>query len=214
MSGDVVEDEGVLLARLRGGDEASFAKVVAAWSPAMLRLAQRFVGTREQAEDTVQSTWLAVVQGLDRFAGQSSLRTWVMSILIHQAQHTHRRERRSVPFCAAWQEERGASVDPRRFRADNAAEYPGGWASPLPRWDRLPENHVLAAELWDTLDRAISGLPRRQQQVVTARDVWGCNAKEVCAMLHVSANYQRVLLHRARSQLRLALESYLQAEPE
>lgn len=209
MSGGLVEDDLALLARLRSGDEASFAEVVTAWSPAMISLAKRFVPSREAAEDAVQNTWLAVVAGIDRFEGRSGLRTWVLSILIRQAQQIGRREHRSVPFSAAWREERTPSVDPDRFRSVDALEHPGGWASALPRWDLLPENQAQTAELRAVLETAISKLPRRQQHVVTARDVWGCESSEVCAMLHLSANYQRVLLHRARAHLRIALEAYL-----
>ncbi|MEP6814708.1 MAG: sigma-70 family RNA polymerase sigma factor [Marmoricola sp.] len=199
----------MLLTRLRDGDEASFAAIVVAWSPAMISLARRFVSSREAAEDAVQNTWLAVVAGIDRFEGRSGLRTWVLSILIRQAQQTGRREHRSIPFSSAWHDERQATVDAGRFRPPESPDHPRGWAAPLPRWDLLPDNQVQAAELRKVLAQAIGELPRRQQQVVVARDVWGCGSTEVCVMLHLSANYQRVLLHRARAHLRRALELYL-----
>lgn len=213
MPGGLVEDERTLLQLLRAGDEASFTAMVTAWTPAMISLAERFVASREAAEDAVQNTWHAVVTGLDQFEGRSGLRTWVLSILIRQAQRVGKRERRSVPFSTGWREERAPTVDPSRFRSDDAPEYPGGWALPLPRWDLAPDNQLASAELWTILGTAISDLPRRQQQVVTARDVWGCDSREVCAMLQLSANYQRVLLHRARAHLRLAVESYLAEAP-
>ena len=175
----------------------------------MTSLARRFVASREAAEDAVQNTWLAVVAGIDRFEGRSGLRTWVLAILIRQAQYIGRREHRSIPFSSAWHDEHGPTVDPSRFRPAHSPEHPGGWASPLPRWDIQPDNQIQAAELRDVVDKAISELPRRQQQVVVARDVWGCGSSEVCAMLHLSANYQRVLLHRARAQLRISLDSFL-----
>lgn len=198
----------MFLTRLRERDEASFAAIVTAWSPAMLTLARRFVASREAAEDAVQNTWLAVVAGIDGFESRSGLRTWVLSILIRQAQQIGRREHRSIPFSSAWRDERGPTVDDSRFRPSESLESPGGWASPLPRWDLVPDNQLQAAELWDVLVKAIDELPRRQQQVVVARDVWGCGSTEVCAMLDLSANYQRVLLHHARAHLRTALESY------
>ncbi|MEO7262902.1 MAG: sigma-70 family RNA polymerase sigma factor, partial [Jatrophihabitantaceae bacterium] len=201
MPGDVDHEDSAVLMLLRAGDEASFAALVTAWSPAMISMAQRFVPSREAAEDVVQDTWLAVVDGIDRFQGRSTLRTWVLSILIRQAQRTGRRERRTIPFSVAWRDEHGPSVAASRFRAANAAEYPRGWVSPLPRWDLLPDNHLQARELRRVLADAISDLPRRQQQVIMARDVWGCGSSEVCTMLGLSANYQRVLLHRARAHL-------------
>lgn len=208
MAGGGIDDEVVLLARLKQGDEASFTAVVISWTPAMIALAERFVATREEAEDAVQETWLAVIAGLDRFEGRSGLRTWVVSILIRQAQHTGRRERRSLPFSAAWRDERGPTVDDDRFRSASAAERPNVWSSHLPRWDQMPENNVQAAELRALVEAAITELPRLQQQVIVARDVWDCGSEEVCSMLKVNANYQRVLLHRARAHVRASLESY------
>lgn len=143
----MIDDEAVLLGRLREGDEASFTAVVISWTPAMIALAERFVATREEAEDAVQDTWLAVIAGLDRFEGRSGLRTWVVSILIRQAQHTGRRERRSIPFSAAGRDERRPTVDADRFCPASAPEWPNGWSSHLPRWDQMPENHQQAAEL-------------------------------------------------------------------
>lgn len=101
MAGGVIDDEAMLLGRLREGDEASFTAVVISWTPAMIALAERFVGSREEAEDAVQDTWLAVIGGLDRFEGRSGLRAWVVSILIRRAQDTGRRERRSIPISSA-----------------------------------------------------------------------------------------------------------------
>lgn len=208
MAGGVIDDEAMLLVRLREGDEASFAALVVSWTPAMIAVAERFVATREEAEDAVQDTWLAVIAGLDRFEHRSGLRTWVVSILIRQAQQTGRRERRSVPFSAAGRDERGPTVDAGRFRPADAPEWPNGWSSHLPRWEQMPENHQQAAELRAVVNAAITQLPRRQQQVIVARDVWDCGSKEVCSMLKVSANHQRVLLHRARAHVRTALETY------
>lgn len=209
MFDEVAANDPLLLSRLQAGNEASFAAIVIAWSPAMIAMAERFVTSREAAEDAVQNTWLAVVVGLDGFEGRSGLRTWVLSILIRQAQQLGRRERRAIPFSAAWHKERGPTLDPTRFRPADDSEFPGGWVSPLPRWDSVPERQLQSAELWEVLSNAINHLPRRQQQVIMARDVWGCGAGEVCAMLQLSGNYQRVLLHRARAQLRIAVERYL-----
>lgn len=211
--GKQIDDDPALIERLRAGDEKSFAAIVTTWSPAMIATARRFVDSREEAEDAVQNTWVAVIAGIDGFEGRSGLRTWVLSILVRQAQQVGRREHRSVPFSAAWHEERRPSVDPDRFLPSNAPDNPHGWSSPLPRWDLLPESRMEAAELRGIIDAVIEQLPRRQQQVVVARDVWGCDANEVCSMLSLSANYQRVLLHRARSHVRAAVEIYLTGAP-
>src|SRR5664279_5197089 len=81
-----------LLESLRAGDEATFAQLVQAWSPAMLRLARNFVSTSQSAEDAVQDAWLGMLNGLDRFEGRASLRTWTFSILVNRAKSRGVRE--------------------------------------------------------------------------------------------------------------------------
>jgi RNA polymerase sigma-70 factor, ECF subfamily len=211
MQPDWVPDEDKTLALLQAGDEEAFTRLVMGWSPAMLRLAAKFVPHRQAAEDVVQETWIAVLAGIDKFEGRSQLRTWVMSILVRRAQQAGRRERRSLPFSAVWREEHQPGVDPGRFIPDNAPAHAGSWLYPLPRWDFRPDDVAQNAELRDILEVAIGRLPRRQQQVVMLRDVWGSAPGEVSQLLGMTANYQRVLLHRARSQLRAAVESYVLA---
>src|ERR687891_754665 len=89
-----------LVARLKRGDESAFAELISAYSPALLRVAQARVRTRAVAEEVVQETWLAVLHGLDRFEGRSSLKTWIFRILTNIAITRAARERRSVPFSA------------------------------------------------------------------------------------------------------------------
>jgi RNA polymerase sigma-70 factor (ECF subfamily) len=89
-----------LVAGLRGGDEAVYAELVRRWHPAMLRVARMYVRDRSVAEEVVQETWLAVLQGIDRFEARSSLKTWVFRILTNRAKTRGVREARSVPFSA------------------------------------------------------------------------------------------------------------------
>jgi RNA polymerase sigma-70 factor (ECF subfamily) len=205
-------DDDATVARLVAGDEDVFAALVIAWTPAMLRLAEQFVPNVQAAEEVVQDTWMAVITGIDRFQGRSRLRTWVVSILVNVARQTGRRERRSIPFSAAWRDEHAPAVDPRRFRPHDAPEDAQGWLYPLPRWHLRPDDGAQNAELSRVLDAAIAALPRRQQQVLMARDVWGCDAAEACELLGLTANHQRVLLHRARAQVRNMVEAYLSEE--
>lgn len=188
-----------LLAALRAGDEAEFRRFVAGLTPMLLALARRYVDTRGAAEDVVQETWLAVLAGLDRFEQRSSLRTWVIGILVHQARRSGVRDRRSLPFSSVRPE---PSVDPARF------DRTGRWAVPPLRWDTEPEERLAAAELRAVIDAAIAGLPRRQREVITLRDVLGMDAADAGLALGVTDANQRVLLHRARSRVRAAVERY------
>lgn len=203
-------DDHELVGRLRAGDERAFSEVVGAWSPMMLRVARGHLSTDASCEEVVQETWMAVVRGLDRFEGRSSLRTWVFRILTNLAKTRGVREARTVPM-SSWApvDDSGATVDPDRFRgADD--QYPHNW-TPVgcpTSWEPGPEQSVIAVEIRGLLAAGLQQLPERQRTVVTLRDVHGMTAEEVCSTLDVSPANQRVLLHRGRAKLRGVLEDY------
>jgi RNA polymerase sigma-70 factor (ECF subfamily) len=198
-----------LVARLQAGDEDAFAEVLAAWSPAMLRVARAHVSTQASAEEVVQDTWLAVITGLDGFEGRSSLRTWVFSILVNKAKTRGVKEGRTLPFSSVAPEDAGPTVDPSRFQGEGEP-HPGGWRPDgAPRaWVPSPEDPAVAAEVRGLLAEAIDALPERQRVVNTLRDVQGLTSAEVSEVLETSPENHRVLLHRARAKVRAALESY------
>lgn len=193
-----------LARRLAAGDLDAFTALVTALGPALLRAARTWVDSTAGAEDLVQDTWVTVIEGIDRFEGRSSLRTWVFGILVNLGRRRATRDRRWVPFSAAWTADHAAAVPPDRFH--RAGARAGTWSSPPRRWDEDPGDDVEAAELRAVIDAAIGRLPRRQREVVTARDVLGWPADETCRILGISDGNQRLLLHRARARLRAALE--------
>jgi RNA polymerase sigma-70 factor (ECF subfamily) len=200
-----------LVEQLRAGDETAFAELLDCYHNALLRLAMSYVSCRVVAEEVVQETWLAVVQGIDRFAGRSSLKTWIYSILMNQARRRGQREARSLPFSALASpnmEGDEPAVDPSRF-LPAGAEWPGHWAAPPPSRGESPEERLLADETRALISQVIDGLPPNQRAVITLRDVQGLSSEEVRNILQVSDTNQRVLLHRARSKVRGALEQYL-----
>jgi len=203
---DAAADEAELLARLRAGDEDAFEALVARHYGTMLAVAQTYVKGRATAEEVVQETWLAVIQGLDRFEGRASLKTWILSILVNKAKTRGVREARSVPFAALAGEDDAPAVAPERFRgADDAfpghwRAYPGNWSADTVVGDRETIRAAMGA---------IAALPPVQQTVIRMRDVEGYSSEEVCAALDVSEANQRVLLHRARSRVRAVLEEHL-----
>ncbi|MBI3972363.1 MAG: sigma-70 family RNA polymerase sigma factor [Chloroflexi bacterium] len=195
---------------LRRGDEASFASLVERYQTAMVRLALVYVGNQAVAEDVVQETWQGVVQGLDRFEGRCSLKTWIFRILGNCARTRAEREGRVVPFSSLWRAEAEPvepSVDPSRFRATDP--WRDHWTSFPRNWDELPEERLLSAETCAHVREAIASLSP-VQQVITLRDVEGWTGPEVRDALGISEANQRVLLHRARSHVRRTLEQYLE----
>jgi RNA polymerase sigma-70 factor (ECF subfamily) len=204
-----------LIQRLLAGDEAAFLSLVAMYQGAMVRLARNYVPSRDVAEEVVQETWLAVLQGLPRFEGRSSLKTWIFRILVNRAVTRGTRERRAVPFSALFDAGTDAfepAVDPDRFFGHDG-RAPHGWASPPQPWDEIPEQRLESRETLDRVAAAIGTLPPSQREVITMRDVDGFTSQEVCSVLGITEVNQRVLLHRARSKVRRALAEYLTGEP-
>ncbi len=212
----VLPDDSTLVRNLRAGDESAFVTLLGAYEKSMLRIAALYVRDDTVAEEVVQDTWIAALQGLDRFEGRSSLKTWLFSILVNRAKTRAQREGRSVPMSALAGDDPDAAlpaVDPDRFYPPSHPRRPGGWATPPHNWDELPEDRLLAQETTEIIRRAIEKLSPGQREVITLRDVEGWSSDEVCNILGLSESNQRVLLHRARSAVRRALEIYLD-EPD
>lgn len=203
-----------LVAALRAGDESAYAGLVEELTPALTRLALAHVPSRAVADEVVQDTWLGVLRGIDRFEGRSALRTWIFQILLNNARTRGKREKRTLPFSSFG---RGAdegrdepAVDADRFQGPDG-EYPGHWSSPPAAWSQ-PEARLDADATRTVLLEAIAKLPPRQREVITLRDIQGYSAAEARNALGVSETNQRVLLHRARSKVRAALEEHLDRE--
>jgi RNA polymerase sigma-70 factor (ECF subfamily) len=192
-----------VVAALKRGDQAVFAELVDAYSPGLLRMARMYVRDRAVAEEVVQETWIAVLRGIDRFEGRSSLKTWIFRILINTAKTRGQRESRSIPFSAAAGGDE-PSVDPDRFLEG------GGWRSGPGEWP-TPEEELLQGETHEEILRAIEALPEQQRAVITLRDVEGLPTEEVSELLGITDGNQRVLLHRARSKVRAAIERQQEA---
>ncbi len=203
-SGDELE----VLARLRAGDEQAFEALVARHYGTMMAVAQTYVRTRAVAEEVVQEAWLALLQSLDRFEGRSSLKTWILAILVNKAKTRGVREARSVPFASLAPEHDEPAVEPERFRGPEDG-FPGHWRAYPRNWGAAPDVTLEDRETAQVALRAIAALPLAQQTVIRMRDIEGYSSDEVCAALGVSVGNQRVLLHRARSRVRAALEAHL-----
>jgi len=189
------DPDAALVARVRAGEEQAFMELVARHQSTMLRLARSYVPSSAIAEEVTQDTWLAVLRGLGGFEGRSTFRTWLMQILVNRARSTGVRERRSVAVGDA-----GPVVDASRFDAA------GAWMAPPEHWVEDSDERVSAQTLAGVIERTLSVLPENQRDAVLLRDVDGLSGSEVCEVLQVTEANQRVLLHRARSRLRQAVE--------
>ena len=199
-----------LVEALRSGDEQAFVRLVREYGPQMLRVAMLDVRSGAVAEEVVQETWVGVLNGIGRFEGRSSFKTWLFRILTNTAKTRGEREGRSVAFSALAGDELGEderAVEPEHFlpAGDRWANH---WASSPQRFDDLPEEKLLSEETLAVAQAAIDLLPDVQRAVITMRDVTGFSSEEVCDELGLSEVNQRVLLHPARTKVRSALERH------
>ena len=200
-----------LVEALRLGDEAAFAALVDRYQAAMLHTALAVVATRAVAEEVVQEAWLGVLGGIRRFEGRSSLKTWILRIVINLAKRRAKLEARSLSFSSlsGIESDPEPAVDPSRFQRMDGS-LPRHWVSFPHSWVGIPEARLLSKETMDHVRKSIETLPPLQRKVITLRDIVGWSSSEVCNAMAISETNQRVLLHRARSKIRTVLEEYLQ----
>jgi RNA polymerase sigma-70 factor, ECF subfamily len=204
-------DDVSVIEALRRGDEGAFARLVDQYHASLRRVARLYISDRAVADEVVQDTWLGVIQGIWAFEGRSSLKTWIFRILINRAKTRAVREGRTVPFARvdAEAEVGEAAVAPDHFQPADHPTQPAHWTHPPPDLGASPERWLLAQEARQHLQSAIEALPEHQRLVLILRDVEGCSTEEVCNALGFQETNTRVLLHRARTKVRTALEPYL-----
>jgi RNA polymerase sigma-70 factor (ECF subfamily) len=190
---------------LRAGDESAFVSLFDRYYASMLSVARGYVSTREAAEDAVQETFAVIVEGIDRFEGRSSLKTWMFRILLNRSMTRGERESRSRPFSALASGDDEPVVDPARFFS-GPHRLAGMWSSPPSQ--NFPEECALGSELRALLRSVIDELPPQQAIVLSLRDAEDMSSEEVCDLLGISEGNQRVLLHRARAKCRNVLERH------
>ncbi len=209
---NVTYEELELIASLRQGEETAFATLVERYHGRLLRFAQSFVSSQAVAEEVVQETWMAVLKGIHRFEGRSSLKTWIFQILQNLAKTKGKREHRYVSFsdvANSTDQEEDGRMEPERFHT--SGHLTDHWVIPPTTWDEnTPERMLVSKESLAQIEHAIQALPSNQRQVIILRDIEGVDSEGVCQILNITSTNQRVLLHRARSKVRRALNPYLQ----
>ena len=205
--------DAALIASLRAGDEAAFGELVDRYHASLVRIAHLYVSSQAVAEEVAQETWLGVLNGLDRFEERSSLKTWIFRILANIAKTRGMREGRTIPFSSvAGEDDDAHSVERDRFIPADAERAPRHWAIPPAVWSTEPDERLLAGEVRELIFRTIDGLPPNQRATIVLRDVEGWDSEDVRNELAVGETNQRVLLHRARSKVREALEDYFKED--
>lgn len=194
-------DDENLIQLLLAEDHDTYLQVVKAYHPQMISLARGVIG-EAFAEEVVQEAWLSMARGLPRFERRSSFKTWLMRIVINGAKSRLRRESRNVSLGEHSVEE-SPVVNPQRFnKADHWSQPPIAWSSDD------PAALLSSQQLGDCLDKTVSALPDKQRAALELYDQQQLNSQEVCNYLEVSESNLRVMLHRARSQIRNMIERF------
>ncbi len=200
MSPDDAEfDAPEFLAQLRAGDDKAYRRLIRRYHASLVGVAAGIIGSRAQAEEVVQDSWLAVFRSVERFEGRSSLAGWIFTIVMNRARTRITSEGRTVALPGLDGVER--AVDGSNFQAD------GHWVEIPALWDVLdPERVIGGRQLWEHVQAAIEKLPAAQKAAIILRDIENRTAEEACMLLGVSSENQRVLLHRARGRVRAAID--------
>ncbi len=202
---DAEFDSPDFLALLRAGDERAYRKLIRRFHGSLVGVAGSIIGSRAQAEEVVQDAWLAVFSNVARFEGRSTLASWVFTIVLNRARSRAVREGRltSLP----------AGIDGDERAVPRSEFLPDGHWREAPRlWDVLdPERIIAGRQLWAHVQEAIERLPPGQKAVLILRDIEGTSAEDACALLQLSAENQRVLLHRARGRIRREIDTLTEA---
>lgn len=184
-----------LVAAVHGGSQPAMMSLVERYHRTLLRLARHYVRSDALAADVVQDTWVGVLQGIGRFEGRSSFRTWLYRVMANRARSRAVRETRYLSY--DWHDERDWPED----RLDRS-----GAGSLAPRLERMtPERLALSAEARRMVVAEMGRLPPKQRDVIELRVVRGIGAADACRILGVSKAHERVLLHRGRRTLQAAL---------
>ncbi len=203
--GSALDEDRRLVAAIRTGDEGAFISLVKRHHRAMIRLARAYVPPGA-AEEVAQEAWIAVLKGLHQFEGRSSLKAWIVRILINCARFRGAREARAVPFSSLEEDRQEPAVAEERFLDASHPRWPGHWVKAPEPW---MDERLISDETLSMVAQAMDELPRAQREVMRLRDVEGWTSAEVCEAMEISESNQRVLLHRARSKVRQALEPFV-----
>lgn len=203
------DDDGSTIDALRRGDDTAFARLIDRYGASLCRVACLYVSNRAVADEIVQDTWLGVIQGISGFECRSSLKTWIFHILVNRAKTRAVREGRTVPMARLDEEVHELTPLAPDYSPAEGPAKPGRFTGVEPGLDASPECRLLARETWAHLQKAIEALPEHQRLVLILRDVEGCSTKEVGNALGFQDINTRVLLHRARAKVRVALRPYL-----
>jgi RNA polymerase sigma-70 factor (ECF subfamily) len=167
------------------------------YADALFRYALTRLRRRQDAEDAVQETLLAALQGHRAFRGDSAELTWLIGILRNKVVDRIRLSAR---------ENLASPVDDIDEPIDQWSGTTNKWLRAQKTWRTDPTQLVEDGEFWDQIRKCFAGLPERQAQVFALRTFDELDAEDICQQTGLTETNLWVLLHRARGSLRTCLE--------
>lgn len=166
----------------------------------LYRFALVRVRNQDVAEDLVQETFLAALQGVYHESGPTAERRWMIGIMKHKIiDHFRRTTREPIQ-----------NPDQPDHSTDDAFFEDGHWnpqATAMQAWPEQPDGLIERRQFWDALAGCMERLPPRTAQVFTLRELDELETERICALLQLTPTNFGVILHRARKQLRDCLSS-------
>lgn len=185
-------DETELIQRAQKGDNLALTELVEEHQQTIYNVALRMCGNADDAEETLQETFLKAIQALPRFEGRSRLSTWLYRIASNQCLMRRRRDAKAPVHFFMDEDDDPAESQPKYFID----------------WSYNPDDLLLDAELQQVMEAAIKELPPKLRIVFIWRELEGLSTAETAKVLDISESAVKVRLHRARLQLREQLSRY------
>jgi RNA polymerase sigma-70 factor (ECF subfamily) len=184
-----------LMLRVRDGDAGAFEELVGLWQDRLVTLFRHHTGDHSTAEDLAQEVFLRVYRARAGYQPTAKFSTWIHTIANNVAsdlrQRAYRRLERGVPM--------NVSASQSGIGLEQIAVAASG---------QRPARQADRGELQDIVQRAIAGLGDNQRMAVLLAKFEECSYDEIAAAMSLSVPAVKSLLHRAREQLREALEPY------
>jgi RNA polymerase sigma-70 factor (ECF subfamily) len=170
-----------IVARVLGGDLASFELIMRRYNQRLFRVVRGIVSDDDEAEDVVQDCYVRAYEHLAQFEGRARFSTWLTRIAVHEAMARRKRQARVRPLSD------GAGASAPREREDEAS----------------------VKELGDVLAAAVDALPAELRAVFVLRAVEGLDTREAADCLELSESNVKIRLHRARAILQTWIDHRL-----
>lgn len=183
--------DGELVARVQAGDSQAFRWIMQRCNQRMFRVVRGVIHDEAEAEDVVQEAYLHAYQKIDGFRGESSVATWLTRIALNEAYGRLRRRRTTVDL---------DQLETSAQRAGSVIAFPNQSGG------QDPAEALARGQLRRMLEDAVDELPEAFRLVYILRDVEGCSVSETAAALELREETVKTRLHRARRQLRQALQ--------